>query len=90
MLRPQGILRLSDVVYHFPADEAEDRIERWCATGSSDEGRWTRAELEEHVRDEGSTFTWLLEPMIRHTGFEIRDASYSDDGFFAKYLLAMP
>lgn len=90
MLRPDGILRLWDVVYHFPADEAEDRIEQWCATGSSsDDGGWTRAELEEHVRDESSTFTWLLEPMIRQTGFEIRDVSYSDDGFFAKYLLAV-
>ena len=89
MLRPGGFLRLWDVVYHFPADEAEERIERWCATGSSsDDGGWTRAELEEHVRDESSTFTWLLEPMILRTGFEIRDVSYSDDGFFAKYLLA--
>ena len=88
MLRPRGILRLWDVVYHFPVDEAEDRIERWCATGSSGDGEWTRADLEEHVRDESSTFTWLLEPMIVQTGFEILDAGYSDDGFSAKYLLA--
>ncbi len=88
MLGPQAILRLWDVVYHFPVEEAEDRIERWCATGSSADGEWTRADLEEHVRDESSTFTWLLEPMIRHTGFEIRDVRYSDDGFFAKYLLS--
>jgi ubiquinone/menaquinone biosynthesis C-methylase UbiE len=88
MLRPQGILRLWDVVYHFTADDAEDRLEQWCATGSTDDGEWSRAELEEHVRDENSTFTWLLEPMMLQAGFEIRDASYSDDGFFAKYLLA--
>ena len=90
MLAPGGIFRLWDVVYHFAADEADDRIERWCATGSSNDGEWTRADLEEHVRDENSTFTWLLEPMILHTGFEIRDVTYSDDGFFAKYLLAVP
>jgi ubiquinone/menaquinone biosynthesis C-methylase UbiE len=89
MLPPRGILRLWDVVYHFPADEAEDRIEQWCATGSSDDSGWARAELEEHVRDENSTFTWLLEPMILQTGFEIRDVTYSDDGFLAKYLLAV-
>ena len=88
MLRPQGMVRLWDVVYHFTADDAEDRIEQWCATGSTDDGEWSRAELEEHVRDENSTFTWLLEPMMLQAGFEIRDASYSDDGFFAKYLLA--
>ena len=87
MLRPGGLLRLWDVVYHFSVEEAEDRIEAWCATGSVVDGEWSRAELEEHVRDENSTFTWLLEPMIAATGFEIRHASYSGDGFFAKYLL---
>jgi ubiquinone/menaquinone biosynthesis C-methylase UbiE len=75
MLRPQGMLRLWDVVYHFAADDAEDRIEQWCATGSTDDGEWSRAELEEHIRDENSTFTWLLEPMMLQAGFEIRDVS---------------
>lgn len=87
MLGPQGMLRPWDVVYHFPVEEAEDRIEQWCATGSSTDGEWTHADLEEHVRDENSTFSWLLEPMILRTGFEIRDVSYSADGFLAKYLL---
>jgi ubiquinone/menaquinone biosynthesis C-methylase UbiE len=89
MLRPQGLLRLWDVVYHFSADDAEDRIEQRCATESTNDGEWSRAELEEHVRDENSTFTWLLEPMMSQADFEIRDATYSDDGFFAKYLLAV-
>jgi len=39
------------------------------------------------VRDEHSTFTWLLEPMIRRAGFDIDDAVYSDDGVFARYVL---
>ncbi|MFT4137085.1 methyltransferase domain-containing protein [Microbacterium sp.] len=88
MLRPGGILRLWDVVYHFPLDEAIERIEHWCATGySAEEGGWTRADLEEHVRDEHSTFTWLLEPMLVEARFAIDDAVYDDDGIFAKYLL---
>jgi ubiquinone/menaquinone biosynthesis C-methylase UbiE len=92
MLAPEGLFRLWDVVFHFTADEAEDRIEQWCASLPSvgDDGEWTRADLEDHVRDESSTFTWLLEPMIHQAGFAIRDVSYSDDGFFAKYLLAAP
>jgi hypothetical protein len=54
---------------------------------SSDVERgWTRAELAEHVRDEHSTFTWLLEPMIERAGFEITDASYTDSGVLARYL----
>jgi hypothetical protein len=31
-------------------------------------------------------FTWLLEPMLEHSGFQIEDASYSPDGIFAKYI----
>jgi hypothetical protein len=93
MLRAGGLFRLWDVVYHFPMNEAEDRIEHWCATGPTKATRddeWTRAELEEHVRDEHSTFTWLLEPMIRQAGFEILDVTYADDGFSARHLLRRP
>jgi len=88
MLRPSGVLRLSDAVYSFEPAEAQARIETWCATAGSDStAEWSRDELEEHVRDEGSTFTWLLEPMIRRSGFEIDQVTYSDDGIFAKYVL---
>ena len=47
---------------------------------------WTRAELAEHVRDEHSTFTWLLEPMLEGAGFAIVGADYSASGMFARYL----
>jgi SAM-dependent methyltransferase len=88
MLRPGGVLRLWDVVYDFAPAEAAARIEAWCATGGDDiEGPWTRAELEEHVRDEHSTFSWLLEPMMRRSGFEITHAEHSDDAVFSKYVL---
>lgn len=87
-LRPGGLLRLWDVVYGFEPAAAEERIEAWCATGGSEvDGDWSRAELEEHVRDEHSTFTWLLEPMIEPCGFEIDGAAYTDDGVCAKYVL---
>jgi len=88
MLRDGGIFRLWDVVYSFEPDEADQRIEAWCAPfGDEVEGDWARWELEEHIRDEHSTFTWLLEAMIQRTGFTIESVDYSDDGFDAKYLL---
>lgn len=88
MLAEHGIIRLWDVVYSFSPGEAEDRIEQWCATGSDEVGDgWYREELEEHVRDEYSTYTWLLEPMIVRAGLTIRTADYADDGFFARYIL---
>jgi SAM-dependent methyltransferase len=93
ILRPGGVLRLRDVVFAFDPAEAADRIEAWCATGAAEtarEGDWTRAELEEHVRDEHSTFTWLLEPMIRRSGFAIERADHSEDGIVAAYVLRTP
>lgn len=87
MLPAGGLFRLSDVVFSFDVDEAEDRIEAWCAGIGADETEWTREDAEEHVRDEHSTYSWLLEPMIRAAGFDITDATYSDDGFLAEYVL---
>jgi len=88
MLRPGGVLRLWDAVYSFEPTDAERRIEAWCAGfGEAAEDEWGRADLEEHVRDEHSTFTWLLEPMMERSGFEITDAERSDDGIWAKYML---
>ena len=91
ILRPGGVLRLCDVVYGFDPDDAPSRVEAWSATGGAHiESEWTRAELEEHVRDEHSTFTWLLEPIIERAGFDIEDASYSADRFSAQYVLRRP
>ncbi len=88
-MRRGAVLRLWDVVYGFRPEEAEERIESWCATGGSAmDTDWTRAELEEHVRDEHSTFTWLLEPMIERSGFRIDAADYSRDGIFARYIVS--
>jgi len=88
MLRPGGILRLWDVVYSFEPGDAAERIESWCSTGGpSVEDDWSRAELEEHVRDEHSTFSWILEPMAVRCGFTVESADYSDDQILAKYVL---
>jgi len=89
MLRPGGVLRLCDIVYSLEPTDAAAGLERWmtetASAGSIDHG-WTRAELEEHVRDEHSTFVWLLEPMIARAGFVIDRADYSEDRIVARYL----
>jgi SAM-dependent methyltransferase len=87
MLRPGGVLRLCDVIYRFDPPVAEERIEAWCATGGdAAEQGWSRAELEEHVRDEHSTYTWLFEALLERSGFAIEDADHSDDGVVARYI----
>jgi ubiquinone/menaquinone biosynthesis C-methylase UbiE len=88
LVGPGGLVRLWDVVYGFDPSEAEAVIEAWCATAQGDVATdWSRPELEEHVRDEHSTFTWLLEPMIERGGFRIERAEHSADRLSARYVL---
>lgn len=47
---------------------------------------WTRKELEAHVRDEHSTFSWLLEPMLQRAGLNVQDVWYSDSRTYARYV----
>lgn len=89
ILRPGGLLRLSDIVFSFDLQETEQRIEAWCATlpqQAPSAGDWSRADIEEHVRDEHSTFTFLLEPMLERSGFRIERADYSPDQVRAEYV----
>jgi ubiquinone/menaquinone biosynthesis C-methylase UbiE len=89
ILRPGGVLRLLDIAFSFEPSEITDRVERWRSTlpvEAQTEGQWVQADIDEHLRDEHSTFTWLLEPMIERSGFRIEDATYSADGFLAEYI----
>lgn len=88
LLRPGGVLRLWDIVFDFEPAEAETRVEAWCASAAgAAPGEWTRADLEEHVRDEHSTFTWLLEPIFERCGFTVEAAAHAADGIVAEYVL---
>lgn len=91
-LKPGGFLRLWDVVYNFEPIDAEGQLEAWCATGGPDDdtSAWSRADYEEHVRDEHSTYTWILETLAQRAGFIVEQAEYSADGIFAKYVLRRP
>lgn len=90
MLRPGGVLLLRDLVFSFDLDGAEQAIEAWLAGVASrvadTRAGWTRAELEEHLRGEYSTFSWLLEPMLERAGFEISDTLYSPSGIYTGYI----
>jgi ubiquinone/menaquinone biosynthesis C-methylase UbiE len=76
-LRPRGTLRLRDLVFDFAPHEAEERIETWLSGAVSDPAvGWTAAELAEHVRGEFSTYSWLLDAMLAHTGFDIVERTF--------------
>jgi ubiquinone/menaquinone biosynthesis C-methylase UbiE len=86
MLKPGGILRLHDLVYSFDPGDEETVFEPWLANARQrpDEG-WTRPELETHIREEYSTFSWLLEPMLEKAGFEILEATHRSGKTYSAY-----
>ena len=88
MIRKGGVFRLWDVVYSFEPQESENRLEAWCSTLNNHKGNgWIRSDIEDHIRDEHSTYAWLLEPMIQRCGFTIEQTEYSADSIFAKYVI---
>ncbi len=87
VLRPGGVLRLRDIVYAFEPGEADAFLGAWLdGAAEGPEGGWTREELERHLRDEYSTFSWLLEPMIEQAGFEIEHAGYDSLRIYGDYV----
>jgi SAM-dependent methyltransferase len=86
LVPPGGVLRLRDLIYSFEPREADSAIASWLASASDDPtAGWTAAELAEHVREEHSTFCWLLEPMLERVGFVIRDRWLSPSRTYGAY-----
>jgi len=86
ILRLGGVLRLRDLIFSDSLDEVDRTIEAWLAGASTQPGvGWSRAELEAHLRDEFSTFTWLLEPMLEQAGFIVQ-ANNSASKIYADYV----
>jgi putative AdoMet-dependent methyltransferase len=85
MLKPGGVFHLSDLVYSFSPQDTEKTISSWIGMVASEDG-FSRDFFEEHVRQEYSTYTWLLEAMLEKTGFDIKEKHLSDSKIYAAYL----
>lgn len=82
-----GVLRLCDFIFSFDVDATLQQVETWLSgAAANSESGWTRQELEIHLREEHSTFRWLLEPMLEQAGFAIRDTQSVDTKVYTSYL----
>jgi putative AdoMet-dependent methyltransferase len=69
-------LYLRDAIFSFAPKDYVDSIQGWIDTAGKPEGEgFTRADFEMHVRDEYSTYSWVIEGLLERTGFRIEDAS---------------
>jgi SAM-dependent methyltransferase len=88
LLSPGGVLVLRDLVYDFEPADSHSRVEEWLAGAAPAPAEgWTRPELETHLRDEYSTFAWLLEALLARVCFEILERDVRG-GIYATYVCA--
>jgi SAM-dependent methyltransferase len=81
-LRPGGILRLRDLIYDFDPADAPAVFANWFTNASKDPATgYTADDYATHIRTEHSTYRWLFEPLLTHTGFDILDTSYEGNLF---------
>lgn len=86
MLKPGGVFHFRDLFFSVEPDEIADVVERWLSgAAKTPEAGWTRGELETHLREEHSTFTWLIESMLERAGFKIQERHGLDSKIYVAY-----
>lgn len=86
MLRNGGVFYLWDTVFSFPLADYQTRIDTWIdrVAKPADAG-WTAQDFETHVREEYTTFGWILERMLRQAGFALETVEYCTSEY-AEYI----
>lgn len=75
-LRPGANFYLRDIVYVSMPDGSERDIEQWADFNSKNHD-FPRDSVITHMRDEYSTFGWVMERMLTDVGFVLVSADYN-------------
>lgn len=84
MLKMKGLLYIHDVVFHFDPKEHGRKINSWIAGFEKLAGKEFRSEIETHIREEYSTFAWIMDGMLRRAGFTVEKCESADE-FITEY-----
>ncbi len=83
MLKTGGKLYLSDVV--FEHRDVQENVERFIERLENSAGSEMRADVEAHIRQEFSTYDWIMEGLLERAGFAIT-SKVMNDGVIGRYL----
>ena len=89
MLKPGGKLYLFDVVFSFPAESCRSELDSWVNGMKDKAGPAMAEETVVHIREEYSTFDWVIEGMIERVGFRI-EQKLSEAPYCLTYVSARP
>ena len=73
MLKPGGKLLLIDLVFCFNVEEYSERVENWLQKMYELGGNKIMNENCIHIREEYSTWDWIMKEMLQKAGFNILD-----------------
>jgi cyclopropane fatty-acyl-phospholipid synthase-like methyltransferase len=88
-IKPGGRFYLEDVIFSFPSTDHAARIDSWIDTvaGARGGNSFGRAVFQGHVRDEFSTYDWVIEGLLSRAGLRI-DAAHKSAPTYATYTCA--
>jgi len=89
LLAPGGRFFLRDVVFAVQPGKAGASIGQTIERMRESGGEEAALDYERHVREEYSTYDWIMEEMLYRAGFHIERADYGDF-FIASYLCVKP
>lgn len=78
MMRPGGMMYLRDVVFSLNLEKYEKTLTYAVEDLRKAAGDDTARNFERHIRQEYSTYDWIMEEMLYRAGFDIIDAAYGD------------
>lgn len=84
MMKMGGTLYIHDVVFGFDPHQYEEKIDSWAAGLEKIAGKKFKSEIEMHIRNEYSTFGWIMKGMLERAGFAVEKCR-SDDDFLTEY-----
>ncbi|NOZ76869.1 MAG: class I SAM-dependent methyltransferase [Euryarchaeota archaeon] len=78
ILKPGGRLFISDVVFSFPISDYSESLNDWLDMIEEKAGADMKEEAIVHIKDEFSTWNWIMEGILERAGFNI-DSIISDN-----------
>lgn len=87
-LKPGARLFIRDIVFSCTPSELPQIAEAWIDWMLANTG-YDRATVARHLRDEHSTYGWIMEGLIKQAGLMLVSAQYSN-GVYADYIATRP
>ncbi len=79
VLKPGGKFFLKDIVFSLNPDKYDKTIDYTLKHLKEIGGDVIAEEFEKHVKEEFSTYDWIIEEMLYRAGLDIIDADYGDN-----------